>query len=74
MGLPPADAGIEGKTMNVTLLRTQTPHGFVFTVLQDGATVFQTLDDCFGKDRVRDWSRRNKIEVSGLDGAWKNGV
>ena len=53
--------------MNATYERTKTPHGFVITVFSGDKTIFQTLDDCFGKDRVRDWARKNKIVVDGLE-------
>lgn len=49
-----------------TFTRTKTDFGWVYTVLLDGAVIFQTLDDCFGKDRLREWSRRNKITIDKL--------
>ena len=37
----------------------------------DGSIIFQTLDDCFGMDRIRAWAHEQKVELRpGYRKAW----
>ena len=50
--------------------------GKILTVTEPiyGSVIFQTLDDCFGMDRIRAWAHEQKIELHpGYRKAWDLG-
>lgn len=50
---------------NIRINRFKTRNGWVLECLQGDKTIFSTLDDCFGMDRIRDWARDNNHTIGG---------